>query len=157
MDRATFTSALGDIFEQTPEIAAAAWEQQPFDSVSSLHQAMVSVMRSLSPDAQHALICAHPDLGSQAKMPVASVQEQASVGLDQLSPDQYQELLRLNQTYRDRFGFPFVVAVREHTYTSILVALRERLTHDVVTEQAVALAEISQIAKFRLFALIAEA
>jgi 2-oxo-4-hydroxy-4-carboxy-5-ureidoimidazoline decarboxylase len=115
---------------------------------------MVAVMRSLSPDEQLALIRAHRDLGTRAKMAAASVQEQAGVGLDQLSPERYEELLQLNQAYRDRFQFPFIVAVKEHTQASILATLRQRLTNDRETEHAAALAEIAKIAGFRLEARV---
>ena len=154
MDQATFTAALGAVFEHTPAIAQQSWPQRPFSSVEALHQAMVTVMRSLPLDGQRNLIAAHPDLGSRAKMTAASVQEQSNAGLDQLTPEEYDQFQRLNQAYRDRFQFPFIIAVKAHTKTSILAAFRQRLTHDEATEQETALAEIAKIARFRLDQLI---
>lgn len=155
MAREPFTQALGDIFEQTPDIAYQSWPQRPFPSVTALHQAMVAVVQSWPHDQQLALIRAHPDLGTKAKMATASVQEQASVGLDQLSPEDFATFQQLNRAYRDQFQFPFIVAVKEHTQDSILAAFRERLTHDFDTERQTALAEIAKITGYRLRALIA--
>jgi 2-oxo-4-hydroxy-4-carboxy-5-ureidoimidazoline decarboxylase len=106
--------------------------------------------------AQVQLIQAHPDLGAKAKMTDASVQEQAGAGLDQLSPEEFATFSELNQAYRDRFQFPFIVAVKEHTKTSILAAFRQRLTHDAATERETALTEIAKIAGYRLNALVQE-
>jgi 2-oxo-4-hydroxy-4-carboxy-5-ureidoimidazoline decarboxylase len=154
MDQADFTQALGDIFEHTPAIAQQTWPQRPFATVAALHQAMVAVMQALPTAAQVQLIQAHPDLGAKAKMTDASVQEQAGAGLDQLSPEEFATFSELNQAYRDRFQFPFIVAVKEHTKTSILAAFRQRLTHDAPTERETALTEIAKIAGYRLTALV---
>ena len=81
MGQSAFTNALGEIFEQTPAIAHQTWSQRPFASVEALHQAMITIMQTLPSDQQLALIRAHPDLGTKAKMAQSSVQEQASVGL----------------------------------------------------------------------------
>lgn len=157
MDQERFTRALGEIFEQTPAIATQTWHQRPFATVESLHQAMVAVVQAQPLPQQLSLIRAHPDLGSKAKMAPSSVQEQASVGLDQLTAAEFESLQALNQAYRDRFQFPFIVAVKEHTKDSILATLRQRLTHDLATERQTALAEIAKIANYRLQALITDA
>lgn len=156
MSQNAFVEALGAIFEDTPEIASAAWNDRPFADVADLHQKMVRVVQAMSLDEQLALICAHPDLGSKAKMAAASVQEQAGVGLDRLSPEEFERFHRLNQQYRETFEFPFIIAVKNHTKSSILEAFERRLRHDQTTEQQQALAEIAEIARFRLEGLIAE-
>lgn len=150
MSQDDFTNALGPVFEATPSIAAQAWQSRPFESIDSLHQAMADQVRSLSPEAQLALICAHPDLGSRTKMAEASVQEQASAGLDALPPATYERFQRLNQAYRDRFGFPFIIAVAHHTPQSILDAFERRLQNSLPEEQQQALQEILKIAHTRL-------
>ena len=154
MDEAQFTQTLGDIFEHTPAIAQKVWPQRPFATVEVLHQAMVSVMQVLPTEDQLRLIRAHPDLGTKAKMADASVQEQADAGLNRLSPEEFATFSELNQAYRDCFQFPFIVAVKEHTKTSILAAFRQRLTHDAETERQTALTEIAKIAGYRLAALV---
>lgn len=120
MRQSEFVEALGGVFEHTPAIAQQAWDQRPFIDVSDLHQKMVNVVQQISRAEQLALIRAHPDLGSKAKMAEASVQEQAGVGLNQLTPVEYARFQVLNQAYKDKFGFPFIVAVKNHTKASIL-------------------------------------
>jgi 2-oxo-4-hydroxy-4-carboxy-5-ureidoimidazoline decarboxylase len=150
LDQADFTQALGDIFEETPVIAAQVWSKRPFASLTALHSAMVQVMFGLEPAAQLALIRAHPDLGSRLAMAPNSVAEQASVGLDCLTADEYEQLQRLNTAYRQRFGFPFILAVKGQTQAAILAAFEQRLPQSAESETATALAQIAQIAWFRL-------
>jgi 2-oxo-4-hydroxy-4-carboxy-5-ureidoimidazoline decarboxylase len=154
MPQDAFMAALGEIFENTPAIAAAVWHQRPFDSVGALHRAMVAVVQTDSEDAQLVLLRAHPDLGSRAAMADASVQEQASAGLDRLSPEEYSRFHQLNQAYTERFGFPFIIAVRSHTKASILAAFEERLQNSREAERQTALQEVFKIARFRLDATV---
>ena len=154
MSQANFVAALGAVFEDTPAIAQEVWHQRPFQDEIELHQCMVDVVKSASPSEQLALIRAHPDLGSKAKMAVASVQEQAGVGLDRLRPEEYDQFTALNRAYKEKFGFPFIIAVKNHTTTSILEAFVHRLKNSAAIETEQALSEITQIAKFRLLELI---
>ncbi len=154
MSQAEFTEALGEIWEETPEIAEQAWHDKPFEDLDALDRAMVSVVDSMSEPERVALIKAHPDLGSKAKMADASVQEQAGVGLDRLSESEYQRFHSLNQAYKDKFDFPFIIAVKNHTLESILEAFEARLKNSKDKEKQQALSEISKIAKLRLESLI---
>ena len=150
MSQAEFTEALGSIFEHTPEIAAQAWQERPFDDVTTLHQVMTAIIKAMSESEQLKLICAHPDLGSKFKMAEASIQEQSTVGLDQLSITEYDRFQQLNQAYKQKFSFPFIIAVRNHTKDSILSAFERRLQHSLEVERQQAIAEIIEIARWRL-------
>lgn len=154
MSQSEFVAALGAVFEDTPTIAQAAWHKRPFASLSELHQSMVEVVQAFTTEEQLALIRAHPDLGSKAKMAEASVQEQSGVGLDRLTAEEYDRFHTLNQAYKDRFGFPFIIAVKNHTKSSILEAFEQRLQNSASAEQIQALTEIYQIAHFRLQDLV---
>ncbi|MGB7417165.1 MAG: 2-oxo-4-hydroxy-4-carboxy-5-ureidoimidazoline decarboxylase [Thermosynechococcaceae cyanobacterium] len=154
MNQDEFVAILGEVFEETPSIAAQAWQRRPFQNGSELHQSMVNIVMTMSLEKQDALICAHPDLGSKAKMADASVQEQAGVGLDLLLSEEYETLQRFNQQYKERFGFPFIIAVKNHTKASILEAFAERLQNSKDVERQQALTEIFRIAQFRLQGLI---
>ncbi|MBE9016140.1 OHCU decarboxylase [Chroococcidiopsis sp. CCALA 051] len=156
MSQDEFVKTLGAVFEDTPAIAYHAWYERPFKNVAQLHQTMVDVVRTASQDAQIELIQAHPDLGSKAKMAMASVQEQAGAGLDRLTPEAYDRFLSLNQAYKNKFDFPFIIAVKNHTKDSILAAFEQRLQNSIETERNQALAEIFQIAKFRLDAIVSQ-
>ncbi len=154
MEQAQFTQVLGEIFEQTPEIAAAAWHHRPFNSIEDLHQKMVAVVSGFNTEQKLSLVRAHPDLGSKVQMAEASIQEQAGVGLDRLSSIEFAQFQQLNQSYLAKFGFPFIIAVKNHTKTSILEAFEHRVQNSMAVELTTAIAEISQIAKFRLVAKI---
>ncbi|WP_319419301.1 2-oxo-4-hydroxy-4-carboxy-5-ureidoimidazoline decarboxylase [Pleurocapsa sp. FMAR1] len=150
MSQGSFTAALGEIWEETPEIANQTWHSRPFKDIDALYQAMVAVVNNMSEAEQVALIKAHPDLGSKTKMAEASVQEQAGVGLARLSESEYQRFQSLNQAYKDKFNFPFIIAVKNQTKDSILKAFETRLKNTPEQEKQQALSEISKIAQLRL-------
>ena len=150
MSQEEFTAAFGEIWEETPIIAHKAWHNQPFEHLEALYQAMTAVVNNMSETEQVSLVKAHPDLGSKTKMAKASVQEQTGVGLDHLSESEYQRFQSLNQAYKDKFGFPFIVAVKYHTKESILQSFEDRLNNTQEQEKQQALTEISKIAKLRL-------
>jgi 2-oxo-4-hydroxy-4-carboxy-5-ureidoimidazoline decarboxylase len=156
MSQADFVSVLGEVFEQTPAIAYQVWDQRPFTDVTSLHQKMVDRVQALRREQKLALIRAHPDLGSKTKMADASVAEQAGLGLDQLTPPEYERFQALNRAYKERFGFPFIIAVRNHTKASVLEAFDRRLDSTAPVEIERALTEICQIAWFRVMNLVTE-
>jgi len=154
--QADFTRALGATYEHSPAVAAAAWHQRPFATLDDLHRAMVAVVEGFSPARQLALICAHPDLGHRVAMAAASVQEQTGAGLDQLSPAQQAQFQQLNRAYRDRFGFPFVMAVAGQTPAAILQQFQQRLALSPAAERQRALREIHTIARLRLGSWISD-
>jgi 2-oxo-4-hydroxy-4-carboxy-5-ureidoimidazoline decarboxylase len=103
------------------------------------------------------VLCAHPDLGARARMSEASMGEQAGAGLDQLTPEEFARLHQLNRDYRERFGFPFLLAVRGATKDDVLAALERRRRSPRDEEFAEALRQVARIARFRLESLITKA
>jgi len=154
LDRAGFVDLLGGVFEHSPWVAEGVTDQRPFADVAALHRAMVAVVAAAPEGAHLDLLRAHPDLaGKLARgggLTASSTAEQASAGLDRLSDEEYERFTALNDAYKARFGFPFIIAVREHTKASILDAFHRRLAHDRAAEFATALAEVAKIARFRL-------
>ena len=149
-DRDGFVGALGWIFEHSPWAAERAWRRRPFASVEALHRALFEEVVASSPEEQLALLRAHPDLGSRARMTPASTGEQTGAGLDRLTPDEFDRLVELNTAYREKFGFPFLFAVKGRTTHDILAALAVRLRASRDDEVAEALRQVSRIAWFRL-------
>jgi 2-oxo-4-hydroxy-4-carboxy-5-ureidoimidazoline decarboxylase len=148
--RETFVAALGGIFEESPWAAERTWPHRPFASLDALHRAMASEVKASSHAEQLALLCAHPDLGTRARMTTASAGEQAGAGLDRLSPAEFAQLQQLNTAYREKFGFPFLFAVKGSTKDDVLAALARRLAAPVDEEFAEALRQVFRIAWFRL-------
>jgi 2-oxo-4-hydroxy-4-carboxy-5-ureidoimidazoline decarboxylase len=156
MTEAEFVQAIGPAFEDTPQIAAQVWPQRPFASVADLHHNMVALVRRMTDEAKITLIQAHPDLGTRMAMAEASVAEQSQAGLTQLTAAEYERFQSLNQRYKERFGFPYILAVAGHTKASILENFTQRLDNDPATEKATALSQIETIAGLRLASWIEE-
>lgn len=149
-DLATWEALLGNVFEHSPWVAHRAWARRPFADLDSLHTAMVREVEQASPEEQLALLRAHPDLGSRLQMSDTSAREQAGAGLHTLAPDEAARLMRLNTAYRERFGFPFLLAVRGADMSRILAAIETRSQHPVDDERQEALRQVARIARFRL-------
>jgi 2-oxo-4-hydroxy-4-carboxy-5-ureidoimidazoline decarboxylase len=153
-DRATFVAAIGFAFEASPWIAEAAWDRRPFRDLADLHAALIGVVATAPEERRVALIAAHPDLAGrvarEGSLTPASRAEQASAGLDRLTPEEIARFDAANAAYRARFGFPFVICAREHDKASILAALEQRSSHERAAEIATALGEIAKIARLRL-------
>jgi len=158
LDQREFVAFLGGVFESSPWVAEASWFNRPFGSVTELHTAMCDVVQSAGSPQQEALICAHPDLVGRAALAgtltPASMREQASAGLDRLTLEEVSKFEELNRAYRGRFGFPFVICVRENKKEAILSGFSTRLTNSREAEVEKALEEIAKIARLRLEELI---
>jgi OHCU decarboxylase len=150
LDRAAFVEALGWIVEASPWVAERAWRQRPYADLDRLHAALVAEVAGATREEQLTLLRAHPDLGTRVRMSDASSGEQAGAGLDRLARDDVDRLQRLNQAYREKFGFPFLFAVKGSTSQQILAALAERLPRSHEEELAEALRQVARIARFRL-------
>ena len=154
LGRADFVQRFGGLFEHSPWVAEVAWGDRPFDGREGLFDALVAAMYAAPRERRLALIRAHPDLAGRAaiegSLTASSRREQASAGLDRLTPDEYAAFTTTNTAYRERFGFPFVVCAREHTKESILRVASERLGNSEDEEVRVALGEIAKIAWLRL-------
>jgi OHCU decarboxylase len=154
LDQDRFVAALDFVFEGPPWIVAEAWHQRPFRDLAQLHQAVCTVMHGAPSEQKIALIRAHPDLVGRAALAGTltpeSTGEQAAAGLDRLTPEEIAHFNRLNQAYRDRFGFPFVICARENKKASILAGFEARLHNAREQEIETALREIAKIAYLRL-------
>ncbi|MBX3484656.1 2-oxo-4-hydroxy-4-carboxy-5-ureidoimidazoline decarboxylase [Phenylobacterium sp.] len=149
MTRAGFIARFGPVYEASPWVAEGVWPDPPAGR-EALAAAMAAVVDAAPRGKKLALIRAHPELASRTKMAEASVKEQAGVGLDQCSAEEFAAFQRLNAAYDARFGFPFIYAVRGATRAEILAAFEARLENDPETEFATAIAQIHRIAGFRL-------
>ncbi len=149
LSREDFVARFGGIFEASPWVAEAAWRPDGFADAEELNGALAAAMYAAPEPQRIELIRAHPELGERA-LTAASRSEQSGAGLDRLSPEQRERLAALNAAYRERFGFPFVICVREHTRDSILANADARLGNSPDAEVQTALAEIAKIARLRL-------
>jgi 2-oxo-4-hydroxy-4-carboxy-5-ureidoimidazoline decarboxylase len=157
MDRAAFVQKFGGIFEKSPWVAEKAWEKRPFASIDELHAAMVNIVKHSPVPNQLALLQSHPDLaGKEAQagaMTASSVSEQASAGLNALSKAEIAQISDLNAAYKQKFGFPFIIAVRMHTKEGIFFEFNRRLANETQAEFANDLQNVYAITRLRLGAI----
>ena len=155
---ADFAAAIGDAFELAPWVAEAAHTKRPFATVTDLHVTMMGAVRAASRETQLGFLRQHPDLAGKAARAGAitedSKREQASIGLDTLSEEEFARFHRLNDAYRSKFGFPFIVCVRRHTRDSILTQFERRLPNDAEAEFVAALQEVFYITRLRIAAKV---
>jgi 2-oxo-4-hydroxy-4-carboxy-5-ureidoimidazoline decarboxylase len=156
--RSDFVAALANIFEYSPWIAEQAASARPFAGVKQLFVAMKAAVDHAPSELRLALIKAHPDLANKtqraAGLTAESNAEQNSVGLDRLSDAEYEAFERVNNAYRAKFGFPYIVCVRRHTRDSILRDFERRLPNDAHTETEKSIEEICRIAALRVDQLV---
>jgi 2-oxo-4-hydroxy-4-carboxy-5-ureidoimidazoline decarboxylase len=154
-----FVAALGNVFEHSAWIAEATASRRPFAGIGALFAAMKDIVEHASAERRLALIKAHPDLADKTRraagLTAESNAEQTGAGLDRLSDAEYDAFARVNNAYRAKFGFPYIVCVRRHTRDSILRDFERRLPNDAATEMAASIAEIFRIAALRLDQLVA--
>jgi 2-oxo-4-hydroxy-4-carboxy-5-ureidoimidazoline decarboxylase len=157
MDHAAFVQKFGGIFEKSPWVAEKAWEKRPFASIDDLHAAMVNIVKHSPVPNQLALLQSHPDLaGKEAQagaMTASSVSEQASAGLNALSKAEIAQISDLNAAYKQKFGFPFIIAVRMHTKEGIFFEFNRRLANETQAEFANDLQNVYAITRLRLGAI----
>jgi 2-oxo-4-hydroxy-4-carboxy-5-ureidoimidazoline decarboxylase len=155
-----FAEILADIFEHSSWIPFRAWDNRPFTSVESLHAALVTIVEASTREEQLGLLKAHPQLaGKEAKsgeLTELSNSEQAQVGMNSLNQSQLQEISRLNAAYYEKFGFPFIIAVRKSTRDDIFRIWKLRLENDLESEVKTCLEQVYIIAQLRLADLTGE-
>ncbi|HUS53252.1 MAG TPA: 2-oxo-4-hydroxy-4-carboxy-5-ureidoimidazoline decarboxylase [Thermohalobaculum sp.] len=162
LDRAGYLARYGGVYEHSPWIAEAVWDAGVVsDDVGLLADAMAAQVEAAGSEARVALLCAHPDLAGKlavrGELTIESTSEQAGAGLDRCSPEEFGEFQRLNDAYKVRFGFPFILAVKGYDRAGILGEFRRRVGNDREVEFREALDQVHRIARLRLQALAEEA
>ncbi len=165
MAKDDFVRVFGGVYEHSPWIAETVWELDPGsgpgpdmgaarDTAEGLHRAFRTVVDRAGGEKQLALLRAHPDLAGKlaiaGELTAASNAEQAGADLGNCTPDEFEAFRSLNEAYKDKFGFPFILAVRGFHRTEILEIFRQRVNNDPETEFAQALEQVHRIALLRL-------
>ena len=157
LTRAAFVERFGGVFEHSPWVAESAFDaglNSTCETATALHVLMASAMMAGDDVKKLALIMAHPDLAGRlaraGRLTAESTKEQASAGLDQLTDAERARFTELNDAYKARFGFPFIMAVKGRSKDEIMSAFERRIAHDRDQEFSTALEEISRIALMRL-------
>lgn len=155
LDAEAFVAEVGPIYEKSPWIAERAHAKfAPFDSLTAIDEALWSVVSSASEEEQLELLRAHPDLAGKAALAgdltAESTEEQQRAGLNKLTPTEMAEFTALNYAYTTKFGFPFILAVRNASKRIILASFARRVNNAPGVEKAECLAQVRKIAWMRL-------
>ena len=157
MDRHAFVTAFGGVFEDSPWIAETAWQAAPFRSEDTLVATFVDIVVNAGREAQLKLLRAHPELGARKPLAGYSAGEQARAGLQQEQDQRVAMLADLNRRYGEKFGFPFILAVKGLTPDKIIENFRARLENNMEDEFNECLEQVFRIAAFRLDGLLGDA
>lgn len=154
LSRDEFVRIIGPVFEYSPWIAEETWSQRPFGTIEALHAVLCDTVRLAGEEKQLALIRAHPDLVGKlalaGQLTKESTNEQASAGLDRLSPEEVELFQTNNAAYQEKFGFPFIICARLNKKEAILNGFKVRLQNSREQEIRTALDEVFKIAELRL-------
>lgn len=154
-------AVLGGVFEHSPWVAERAWQARPFASLEALHAAMEDAVRSAPREEQLELLRAHPELAGretgEGRLTPDSSTEQGRLGFTALSKREFEQMARLNRAYREKFGFPAIVALALHRERDTVFAeIARRTVNDAETEVASSLAQVALIARARLRNIVRE-
>lgn len=157
MDRETFVAEFGGMFEHSPWIAEGAFDLElgaTHDNAAGIHNALARVFRNASEEQRLGVLTAHPDLAGKlaaaGRLTKESTAEQAGAGLDLLTDEERETFQNLNAEYVERHGFPFIIAVKDNTKSSILEAFHRRIKNNRDTEFSEACRQVERIAELRL-------
>lgn len=150
MSEAEFLDAFGDVAEDSPWFAEYAGAKRPFEDRQDMINAFLFSLRNADEQSQLALLRAHPDLASRAKLTADSTREQKGAGLDTLSQAEFDRFTDLNSRYKRKFGFPFIFAVKGATKHQILESFEARIGNSKAQEFETALLQVGRIVRFRI-------
>ena len=153
MDGGAFVAVFGDIAEHSPWVAERAAKERPFADRRAMAEAFLDAVLDATDAEKLALVRAHPDLAGRARisdLAEESRREQAGAGLDKLTAAEFAEFTALNDAYKAKFGFPFILAVKGADKHLILKTFRQRIRHDPEVELATAIAQVGRIINFRI-------
>lgn len=145
-----FVAGFGDVAEHSPWVAERAAAKRPYASRDAMIAAFEAALATAEPAAQLALIRAHPDLATRARLTDDSTREQKGAGLDSLSEEEFARFTALNTRYKERFGFPFIFAVKGAGKQQILASFEQRVNNSAEAEFAMALTQVLRIFRFRI-------
>ena len=152
LSKSEFIKVFTNIFENASWIAEELYNQKPFDNFEELSSKILDIFETTTRDKQLKILNAHPDLANKTKISLLtpdSLKEQTSAGLEQCTEEEFSEFKKLNDTYK-KFGFPFILAVKEKTKIEILNNFRKRISSDPEIEFDEAVKQVKQIASLRL-------
>ena len=153
LSKSEFVKFFANIFENAGWIAEELYNQKPFNNFEELSSKILNIFETTTKEKQLKILNAHPDLANKAKISLLtpdSLKEPARAGLDQCTEEEFDEFKHLNEQYKKKFGFPFILAVKGKNKNEILDNFKKRISFDPTTEFDQAINQVKQIASLRL-------
>ena len=154
LSKSDFISIFGNVFEKTDWIAEKAYALKPFNNFQELFSKMMKIFENSKKENHLEILNAHPDLTVEKKLTNDSRKEQNNASLNQCSDEEFKEFKKLNEEYKKKFRFPFIVAVKGKNRKEILNNFRQRITNNINLEFEEAKEQVKKIASFRLSEII---
>jgi 2-oxo-4-hydroxy-4-carboxy-5-ureidoimidazoline decarboxylase len=154
LSKTEFISIFGNIFEKTKWIAERCYESKPYNNLDELVSKMLKIFENIEKERHLEILNSHPDLAVEKKLTEDSKNEQKNASLNQCTDEEFVEFKKLNEEYKKKFGFPFIIAVKEKNKEEILNSFRQRITNNINLEFEEAKKQVKKIATFRLDEII---
>ena len=154
LSKAEFISIFGNIFEKTEWVAERCYESKPYNNLDELVSKMMKIFENIEKERHLEIFNSHPDLAVEKKLTEDSKNEQKNASLNQCTDEEFVEFKKLNEEYKKKFGFPFIVAVKGKNKEEILNSFRQRITNNINLEFEEAKKQVKKIASFRLGEII---
>ena len=154
LNKSEFLSTFGNVFEKTEWIAEKCYNSKPYNNVQELVNKMMETFENSIKEKHLEILNSHPDLAVKKKLTRESENEQANANLNQCTNEEFEEFNRLNEKYKKKFGFPFIIAVKGKNKNEILKIFRQRITNNINLEFEEAKKQVKKIATFRLSEII---
>jgi OHCU decarboxylase len=154
LSKAEFISIFRNIFEKTEWIAERCYESKPYNNLDELVSKMMKIFENIEKERHLEILNSHPDLAVEKKLTEDSKNEQKNASLDQCTDEEFVEFKKLNEEYKKKFGFPFIIAVKGKNKEEILNSFRQRITNNINLEFEEAKKQVKKIASFRLGEII---
>ena len=152
--KSDFISIFGNVFEKTQWIAEKAYDSKPYKNFEELFSKMMEIFENSKKERHLEILNAHPDLAVEKKLTEDSKNEQKNASLNQCTDGEFIEFRKLNNEYKKKFGFPFIIAVKGKNKEEILNNFRQRLINNINLEFKEAKKQVKKIASFRLSEII---
>ena len=152
--KSDFISIFGNVFEKTQWIAEKTYNSKPYKNFEELFSKMMEIFENSKKERHLEILNAHPDLAIEKKLTEDSKNEQKNASLNQCNDEEFIEFKKLNEEYKKKFGFPFIIAVKGKNKEEILNSFRQRITNNINLEFEEAKKQVKKIASFRLSEII---
>ena len=154
LNKSDFISIFGNVFEKTEWIAQKSYDSKPYKNFEELFSKMVEIFENSNKESHIKILNAHPDLAIGKRLTADSKNEQQNASLNQCTNEEFLEFKKLNEEYKKKFGFPFIIAVKGKNKEEILNSFRQRITNNINLEFEEAKKQVKKIASFRLSEII---